>query len=202
MTDLALLADNTQTIAEAMEAAYDEGDQGAILGVLRANADAFRDMANGSAEVMEDAALREFYASWTPTRRGRETVGLEPKLGPMDLASLWMRVSTKGRGADLAAVLTIARNIAKMWAAITPQIIEDDLPDEFNIGTIMGPSSRADGGDDEKMVYKTVKRADLTSSQMALLKIKERPLDMTAANDPRLQGLVYALVQAVKATED
>ena len=66
MTDLTLLADNTNAVAEALEAAYDEGDQGAIIGVLRANAEAFRDMANGSAEALEDAALREFYGNWTP----------------------------------------------------------------------------------------------------------------------------------------
>ncbi len=205
MTDLALLADNTLAVAEALEAAYDEGDQGAIINVLVANAAAFEEIANGAGnpetEAIKDAGLREFYECWKPIRDGRQVTTLEPKKGPLDLAQTWMRVQTDDHGARLSGIMSIARQIAKLWMAITPVIVEATTPQEFQIGTMMGPASCGEG-DDEKMVYQTVALEDLTSSQMAMLGIKERPLDFTAAQDARLQGLVYALVQAVKAAEE
>lgn len=200
MTDLSLLADNTQAVAEAMEAAYDEGDQGAIVGVLKANAVAFAELANGKDDQPHDTALREFYGAWKPFRDGREVTGLEPKIGPSDLARLWMRVGTKDHAAHLAAIFTAARNIAKLWATLTPVIVAD-VASDFNIGRVMGPASTG-VGDDEKVVFKKVAREDLTSSQAAQLKIDQRPPDLSAAQDSRLQGLVYALVQAVKASEE
>jgi len=200
VTDLALLADNTNAVAEAMEAAYDEGDQGAIVGVLKANAAAFAEMANGQDDQPHATALREFYGAWKPFRDGREVTGLEPKLGPVDLARLWMKVDTKDHAAHLAAIFTAARNITKLWTTITPVIVAD-VASEFNIGRVMGPSSRG-VGDDEAVVFKKVAREDLTSSQAAQLKIDQRPPDLSAASDSRLQGLVYALVQAVKASEE
>lgn len=205
MTDFALLADNTQAIADAMEAAYDEGDQGAIVGVLKANAAAFAEMANGGgtgAPLPHDTALREFYGAWKPFREGREVTGLEPKIGPSDLARLWMKVGTKDHATHLAAIIGVARHIAKEWALLTPVVVAEAMtPEEFSIGRVMGPSSRGEG-DDEAMVYKTVAREDLTSSQAAQFKVDQRPPDMSAAQDSRLQGLVYALVHAVNASEN
>lgn len=203
--DFTRLAVDTFALAEALDTggAIGDSDRSAIIDALTTNAAAFEDIANGAGDDqgLGDVGLREFYDCWKPLRSGRQVTALEPKKGPLDLAETWMRVQSKGHGAKLSDILSLARKIAAMWTALTPEREEVSVPDEFSIGRVMGPSSRGEG-DDEKTVYETVKRSDLTSHQAAQLKIDARPPDFTAAQDARLQGLVYALVQAVRASEE
>jgi len=218
MTDPSDLAMQNLDLASTIDGNGQLHNPGEIMELLMLNAETLENMATRPAAEpegdnppvaefvsaadarVEIAALRGFYDLFTPVRHGRDLAGLDPKMGPPDMARQWLSVKAEGRNVALAEIVNIAVRIAETWEAVTPDTVKPVMPETVRVGRIMGPASRNEG-DDEKVVYKPLSGADLTSFQQAQLRLSSAPPDLGACDDNRIRGLIFALVMAVTAAE-